>query len=165
MYYLRARYYNSKNGRFQTRDGFEGRQVRQLSECVGFTIYSCRVLLNEWRPSAHAFAYADGDPVSRIDPSGNTAADEGAAYQPTITFSRQLIGHGERHLFGTSLSGPEVEAAIRASIEQTIASGQFGGSFYGWLEIQGVSLQFRVFVVAAYWLNVGTYVQAPLLGN
>ncbi len=50
MYYLRARYYDPSNGRFNQRDDFAG---------------------NNFDPqSLHKYAYAHNDPVNRIDPSG-----------------------------------------------------------------------------------------------
>jgi len=48
--YLRARYYNSGNGRFLSRDTWNGDYNRPLS-------------LNRWN-------YVEGNPVNRVDPSG-----------------------------------------------------------------------------------------------
>jgi RHS repeat-associated protein len=50
LYYLRARYYNPTTGRFLSRDPEDG--------CV-------------WNPpSQHKYAYADDDPVNKLDPTG-----------------------------------------------------------------------------------------------
>ena len=50
FYYLRARYTNSSSGRFWTSDTYEGDRVDPRS--------------------LHKYLYANGDPVNRIDPSG-----------------------------------------------------------------------------------------------
>jgi RHS repeat-associated protein len=51
MYYLRARYYSSKLGRFWSADSFEGRRDDPLS--------------------LHRYIYCASDPVNHIDPSGH----------------------------------------------------------------------------------------------
>lgn len=51
MLYLRARYYNPTDGRFQSRDTWRGDYNRPLS-------------LNRWM-------YVEGNPVNRVDPSGH----------------------------------------------------------------------------------------------
>jgi RHS repeat-associated protein len=53
FYYLRARYMNPSNGRFWTMDSFEGHFTDPLS--------------------LHKYLYADGNPIDRIDPSGQEA--------------------------------------------------------------------------------------------
>jgi RHS repeat-associated protein len=54
LYYLRARYYNPENGRFISKDSFEG-------------------FLDDPQ-SLHKYTYVHNDPVNLIDPSGNVAA-------------------------------------------------------------------------------------------
>lgn len=53
LYYLRARYLNPASGRFWTADSYEG-------------------LIHD-PASLHKYLYANGDPVNKIDPSGNQA--------------------------------------------------------------------------------------------
>jgi RHS repeat-associated protein len=55
LYYLRARYHNPNTGRFWTRDTYQGAQ--------------------ENPKSLHKYVYCVGDPVNRIDPSGNWAEE------------------------------------------------------------------------------------------
>lgn len=50
LYYLQSRYYDAKNGRFITRDSFEGFQDKPLS-------------LNK-------YAYTENNPVNLVDPNG-----------------------------------------------------------------------------------------------
>jgi RHS repeat-associated protein len=56
FYYLRARYMDPGNGRFTQQDGFEGFKARPLSIAK--------------------YLYADGNPVSGVDPSGNMTLGE-----------------------------------------------------------------------------------------
>ena len=56
LYYLRARYYDPENGRFISRDSFEGFQDDPLS--------------------LHKYTYVHNNPVNLIDPSGNASAIE-----------------------------------------------------------------------------------------
>ena len=56
LYYLRARYYDPDNGRFISRDSFEGFQDDPLS--------------------LHKYTYVHNNPVNLIDPSGNASAIE-----------------------------------------------------------------------------------------
>jgi RHS repeat-associated protein len=63
MYYLRARYYIPRTGRFLTADSYEG---GELSAC------DCSNR-NKWVPpigTHHLFGYAGSDPVDQVDPSG-----------------------------------------------------------------------------------------------
>src|SRR5438045_3753731 len=52
LYYNRARYLNANDGRFWTMDGFEG----QLEDPL----------------SLHRYLYCHGNPISGVDPSGNS---------------------------------------------------------------------------------------------
>ncbi len=63
MYYLRARYYETKTGRFLTADKYEPRSPRTCN---------CSPLERRLPPVAphHLFQYAGGDPSDRIDPTG-----------------------------------------------------------------------------------------------
>jgi RHS repeat-associated protein len=56
FYYLRARYFNTLNGRFQTMDSYEGSRSDP--------------------PSLHKYVYANADPVNRLDPSGRMSISE-----------------------------------------------------------------------------------------
>ena len=65
QYYVRARYYNQGLGRFITSDSF-----------AGFV----------WDPQTlHKYAYNHGDPVNRIDPTGNISL-------PQIGMGLQIVG-------------------------------------------------------------------------
>lgn len=66
LYYLRARYYNPRTGRFWSMDSFQGTRTELLS--------------------LHKYLYAAADPVNRIDPSGNESLVGvlGSAFVKTI---------------------------------------------------------------------------------
>jgi RHS repeat-associated protein len=64
MYYLRARYYVPRTGRFLTADKYEGEEVGAC-DCSNRNI---------WAPPPgvhHLFGYAGDDPINKIDPSGH----------------------------------------------------------------------------------------------
>lgn len=134
LYYLRARYYNPLSGRFITPDPREG------------SIQSPQTL--------HKYLYAYANPVMVLDPSGYGDAEEEA--EITITFE-QGLGHGFRHLVGTGLTQAEVEAAIEAAVRDILATGNVGGEFWGFVNVNGIGIIYRAFLVTAAWLNVGTY--------
>ena len=63
MYYLRARYYAPKTGRFLTTDKFEGLETRAC-DCSNRNSATPAIGVH------HLFGYANEDPVQFIDPSG-----------------------------------------------------------------------------------------------
>src|SRR5258708_10039492 len=63
MYYLRARYYIPRTGRFLTADKYEGDEV-------GACDCSNRNRSASLIGTHHLFAYANGDPIDEIDPTG-----------------------------------------------------------------------------------------------
>jgi RHS repeat-associated protein len=63
MVYLRARYYSPWQGRFMTRDTWGGRDTQPLS-------------YNMW-------LYVNGNPINRVDPSGNTPEQLGIEFTAT----------------------------------------------------------------------------------
>jgi RHS repeat-associated protein len=66
MYYLRARYYVPRTGRFLTADKYEGEDPRPCECADGGNV-------GPHLESHHQFSYADGDPINLIDPSGDGA--------------------------------------------------------------------------------------------
>ena len=60
MYYLRARYYVPKTGRFLTSDKYEG----------------CCCTPSASEAAHHSYLYADGDPVNLVDPTGRTRSHQ-----------------------------------------------------------------------------------------
>lgn len=89
MEYLRARYYDQDNGRFNRLDPFDGN--------------------SEDPQSLHKYAYAHADPVNGIDPSGNMAMLSVMSTMTTMSevFSWQVMGakgvlQGIKNIFGES---------------------------------------------------------------
>ncbi len=75
MYYLRARHYNPTTGRFVTMDTFPGFEQSPIS--------------------LHKYAYANANPINRIDPSGNFSLSE-IGISASIVDSLQTINFGFR---------------------------------------------------------------------
>jgi RHS repeat-associated protein len=99
------------------------------------------------------YTYVGNRPLTATDPLGLMIIEEAELDNVAITF-----GHGARHLLGTSLTQAEVEAAIEALIREILANGgTVGGSFWLRLEVQGIPIIARAYVVAAAWISVGTY--------
>ncbi len=76
IYYNRARYYDERGGRFWTMDDFEN---QRLSDPQGL----------------HRYLYTSGDPINRIDPSGNVDLAESltvAAVATIINSFEQIFG-------------------------------------------------------------------------
>ena len=140
LYYLRARWYNQRTGRFITEDTYEG-------------IANAPATLNR-------YVFAHSDPINLFDPTGRDAVLVEAEESPLqVTF-----GHGARHLFegaGTGLSQAEVEAAITQAVNEIKASGQLAGNFFGFLNVGGVGLVYRAFILSEILINVGTYYPFP----
>ena len=72
FYYLRARYMNPTNGRFISGDSYEGRRFDPAT--------------------LHKYLYAEGDPVNRIDPSGQVSVTEALVVAGAIITASALIG-------------------------------------------------------------------------
>ena len=71
MYYLRARYLNTQTGRFHNMDTYEGRTGEPQT--------------------LHKYLYADSNPVSYVDPSGNTSiASIGLGTSLSLSFDVNL---------------------------------------------------------------------------
>jgi RHS repeat-associated protein len=69
LYDFRARYYNQATGRFWARDPQENKSC--CSRCSGScSLQSCSSF------KSNSYAYADGDPVNRVDPTGREAFQE-----------------------------------------------------------------------------------------
>jgi hypothetical protein len=82
---------------------------------------------------------------------GGAAAGGGGAVNSVLTIT---FGHGARHLVGTGLTQAQVEAAIALWL-QAIGAGV--GAFWGWIQVNGQWLQYRVHVLQNGIINVGTY--------
>ena len=79
LYYLRARYYDPRTGRFLTADKYEGQET-PACDC------SSR---GTWIPpigTHHLFAYGDSDPIGKVDPSGF-----GAVWERTILVGNTIL--------------------------------------------------------------------------
>jgi RHS repeat-associated protein len=75
----------------------------------------------------------------------------------TVTFSKQAIGHGERHLAGTGLTGEAVEAAITREVQSTARQASVNGWFSGRINVNGTIIEYRGFPLPGGGINVGTY--------
>jgi RHS repeat-associated protein len=68
------------------------------------------------------------------------------------------FGHGARHLQGTALSATEVQQVITNQVQDAVASSSFStGSFWGRVEVQGISVEYRAYTLPNGTINVGTY--------
>ena len=83
--------------------------------------------------------------------AGGEGTGGGAARAVRITF-----GHGDRHL-PAGLSGTEVEDAIRSTIASEVASADASGAFWGRLEVDGTTIEYRAYTLPDGRVNVGTY--------
>jgi len=83
QYYLRQRYYDATTGRFTRRDTYEGR----LEEPV----------------TLHKYLYANGNPVSYVDPSGLYATTLGAYFAiEAVLLAIAIIGIGVAAYYDTN---------------------------------------------------------------
>ena len=96
--------------------------------------------------------YVGNRPLSAIDPLGLVLVDEAIESRVSITF-----GHGARHLAGTRLSQVEVEVAIEATIRELVATGGVSGGFWLKVEVSGMGIIARAYMVTGAWINVNTY--------
>ena len=71
---------------------------------------------------------------------------------PRLIFRTQ---HAARHLEGTNLSAPEVEAAIT---QRLVTLPYPFGEHWGWVEVKGYWIQYRAYPLPDGSVNVGTYV-------
>jgi RHS repeat-associated protein len=130
LYYLRARYYNQRNGRFLNRDIYPLNQSNP----------------REW----NRYSYVAGDPVNAVDPSGYILAETskqnqqsgkaaagaepvGAEIGTTVarsaaTFERGIAQHNFNRFFGYSLRPPSKNPV-------TVGQGDF-------VDIHGIQRQF-----------------------
>lgn len=99
LQYLRARYYNPKNGRFTQSDPFPG-----LAFAPG---------------TLHRHGYAHGDPINATDPSGRMAAFGDAELDRRARAELQVASHGARRLFLENLG--KLQARL---VQTTIRSGK-----------------------------------------
>ncbi|HYU47895.1 MAG TPA: RHS repeat-associated core domain-containing protein [Terriglobales bacterium] len=75
LYYLRARYFNAATGRFMTMDPWHQKS------CCG----SCS-------PSrSNPYAYADDDPVNRIDPTGRDGVETATLYRFVLVYTAATV--------------------------------------------------------------------------
>jgi hypothetical protein len=68
------------------------------------------------------------------------------------------FGHGARHLEGTGLSAAQVESTIlqRVTAEASQSSAT-AGSFWGRVQINGTTIEYRAYTLPDGTINVGTY--------
>jgi RHS repeat-associated protein len=74
-----------------------------------------------------------------------------------VTFSKQAIGHGERHLVGSGLTGEAVEAAITKEVQSIGRQAPVSGWFSGRINVNGTIIEYRGFPMPGGGINVGTY--------
>jgi RHS repeat-associated protein len=74
-----------------------------------------------------------------------------------VAFSKQAIGHGARHLAGSSLSPAVVEEAIRQDVLRIVNSSSATGSWWGRVEVAGRTIEYRAYTLSNGTVNVGTY--------
>ncbi len=102
-----------------------------------------------------AFTPSDDESGPRSRDSTAFVAAEGGADAAKITF-----GHGARHLAGTGLDEAAVNAAIKAQVEQSIATASATGSFWGRVAVDGQIIEYRAYTLkdgTINVINVGTY--------
>ena len=101
LYYNRARYLNASTGRFWSMDTFEG--------SLGLPL------------SLHKYLYSSGDPINRVDPSGNldTLVEEAAEESAEIAISIQ-----------TTLT-PAAAATATTVAESVVAAYELNGALIG----------------------------------
>jgi RHS repeat-associated protein len=75
----------------------------------------------------------------------------------TVTFSKQAIGHGERHLAGSGLTAEAVEGAITKEVQSIGRQASVSGWFSGRINVNGTIIEYRGYPVPSGGINVGTY--------
>jgi len=94
-------------------------------------------------------------------PPGATRVDEVA----TNTFDEVLeavtprvaFGHGARHLEGTGLSATQVESTILQRVTAEASHASTTGSFWGRVQVNGTTIEYRAYTLSDGTINVGTY--------
>lgn len=89
------------------------------------------------------------DQPNATEDAGAAAGDNG---EPGITF-----GHGARHLAGTGLDQTDVEGAIEAQVKDQASRASSTGSFWGRVEVDGQTIEYRAYTLPDGTINVGTY--------
>lgn len=74
------------------------------------------------------------------------------AVTPRVTF-----GHGARHLEGTGLSATQVESTILQRVTAEASQASTTGSFWGRVQINGTTIEYRAYTLPDGTINVGTY--------
>ncbi len=128
--------------------------IRLVTILATFTALSTQGAFaqNNTNPNDDPDQYAGIDPIDNVDPSGNATIEQGASFD--ITFQG---AHAARHLVGTVLTQPEVEAAVAEAVQEIASTGSLTDGFWGWVEVRGVGLIFRAMVLSDILVSVGTY--------
>ena len=102
MVFLRARYFNTNTGRFHTQDTYEGNKNEPLS--------------------LHKYLYANGNPISYIDPSGNNGllVEEAAAEAGNAQIDSALLNVRAGFGFSRSVGGAAL-GVLGKVVEQAVA--------------------------------------------
>lgn len=87
----------------------------------------------------------------------DTAVATGVAAKSAAGAAKITFGHGARHLAGTGLDDAAVNAAIKAQVEQSIATASATGSFWGRVAVNGQIIEYRAYPLKDGTINVGTY--------
>ena len=91
-------------------------------------------------------------------PEEEAASELGAlGSDVTVTFSKQAISHGERHLAGSELTREAVEAAITKEVQSVTRRAPVNGWFSGRISVNGTVIEYRGFPLPGGRINVGTY--------
>lgn len=107
MYFLRARYLNTKTGRFHSQDTYEGR--------------------NGEPQTLHKYLYVHANPVMNLDPSGNTSLTDVATTVGTLV-SLTSIGNVANAFFALSNAAENpIPDAMIVSMSLGIRARGFGG--------------------------------------
>jgi RHS repeat-associated protein len=144
MYYLRARYYQPRNGRFWNRDAFEG--------------------ITADPRTLHPYAYCQNNPANLVDPSGNfSLAENNIATTIGVTvvlpiFLSYLNG-AISHSFAVAGQGDDLKGASQAQVQyiQQLTAGT--GASYGAKNFQAVASG------APFLLQANPYVFIPQSGD
>jgi hypothetical protein len=84
-----------------------------------------------------------------------TASGGGFAVPRSV---RTTFGHGVRHLEGTCLTQGVVEGAISGQIQsESLQGANFNGGFWGRIQINEITIEYRALTLPDGTVNVGTY--------
>ncbi len=68
------------------------------------------------------------------------------------------FGHGARHLDGAGLNQGDVEAAIQQDVRTAVENAtQPTGNFWGRVNVDGQTIEYRAYTLPNGTVNVGTY--------